>query len=229
MRTWDCEAIQVRPVLGRGFSFPALALLLMSAHANAAPAVAVNRALIVDSVDSKVHFDIGVLVVLRRSGTFSAIEGQVDVDASGKLAHILIRIPTKSARMKDPDQTALLLSPDFFDARSHPWIVFRSDALPLEAAKAKRVRGSLAIRGVERPVVFQVQADACLDDPGLRRCHVRVEGSVRRSSFGMVEYKRTLADQVRLRIDVVLRPAEKSKSVAAAKPVKAAKRARKTP
>ena len=192
-----------------------LVVLLMSPRtdvgaASAAPAVEIGTgALVVDSAESKVHFDIGVLMVLRRSGTFSALEGSVQMDAAGRLANILIRIPTRSVRMRDPDQAALLLSPDFFDADAHPWIEFRSDSLPLESTKSRQVPGTLSIRGVERPVVFSVQADSCFDGPGLRRCHVRVEGTVKRSSFGMVGYKRTLADQVRLRIDVVLRPGVK--------------------
>jgi len=210
------------------------ALLLMAPARGTTPVPVPTpaRELIVDTAQSQVHFDIGVLVVMRRSGTFSELEGSVVIDADAKLAQILIRIPTASARMRDPEQTELLLSPDFFDARAHPWIEFRSDAMPLESTQASKVHGSLRIRGIERPVVFAVQADRCLAEHGLRRCQVRVEGSIKRSAFGMVQFKRTLADTVHLRIDVVLRPEPKGKRVASiqratAKPTAAA-RARKS-
>lgn len=193
----------------------AAALLLMAA-AGAATGVPA-RELIVDSAASQVHFEIGVLVVMRKKGTFTELEGSVAVDHASGHANIAIRIPAKSARMKDPEHTQLLLSPDFFDARAHPWIEFNSDAMPLESTKARRIQGTLTIRGIERPVMFAVSADACLAQPGLRQCRVRVEGSIRRSAFGMVEFKRTLADHVHLRIEVVLKP-ETAKVAGAKRP-----------
>ncbi len=184
----------------------ALLLIVATAGASTPTSPSPARELIVDSAASKVYFDIGVLVVLRKSGTFSGLEGAIGVDSAAGQANISIRIPAKSAHMKDPEHTQLLLSPDFFDARTHPWIEFRSTAMPLTSSKARRIKGTLTIRGVERPVTFAVSADACLDEPGLRQCQVRVEGSIKRSAFGMVEFKRTLGDTVHLRIEVVLKP-----------------------
>jgi len=221
---WAQLGLPSRPTLARLTSVVALgaALLLMVPARGTPPAPAPDpapapaRELMVDTAQSQVHFDIGVLVVMRRSGTFSELEGSVAVDADAKVARILIRIPSASARMRDPEQTELLLSPDFFDARAHPWIEFRSDSMPLESSQASEVHGSLRIRGIERPVVFALQADACLANPGLTRCQVRVEGSIKRSTFGMVGFKRTLADTVHLRINLVLRRSPKSKHLASA-------------
>jgi len=168
---------------------------------------AAAKILNIDPQRSVVHFDIGVLLVLRRSGTFSSLEGTIEVDSQAQSASIRVRIPAATAHMKDPDQTRLLLSDDFFDAAQHPWIEFSSEAFSLKpSSSARQVRGRLLIRGVERSVVFSVTAGACLDAPGTAPCNVRVDGQVKRSNFGMVSHRRTLGDQVRLRIEVALDP-----------------------
>ena len=102
----------------------------------------------------------------------------------------------------------LLLSPAFFDAEQHPEIRFRSDAFSSTASGELSVRGSLSVRGRERRARFAVRAEGCTLDERPQDCHVHVRGSLRRSRFGMVEYSRTLADEVHLDIEVRLRPPE---------------------
>jgi len=162
----------------------------------------------IDPATSRVDFDIVALWVLRRRGRFDEIEGVLSIDRSAHQARIDIRIPVRSVWMKDPEHRELLLSPAFFDAEQHPEIRFRSDAFSSTASGELSVRGSLSVRGRERRARFAVRAEGCTLDERPQDCHVHVRGSLRRSRFGMVEYSRTLADEVHLDIEVRLRPPE---------------------
>ena len=57
---------------------------------------------------------------------------------------------------------------------------------------------------VGQPVRFTVDASHCRPDQ-LERCRVQVNGVLDRSRFGMTEYHRTLANEVRLRIEASVR------------------------
>lgn len=160
----------------------------------------------IDGASSSAHFSIGVLWLLRRHGSFSGLEGEIRIDASGAAA-IEVRVPVASVTMKDPDHVAMLRSPAYFDAAAHPWIHFRAEGFHLhDGAGPHALRGHLRMRGVEREVEFQLQTIDCALKADSRPCHLRVEGEVRRSQFGMVANRRTLADQVHLDLDVLLHP-----------------------
>lgn len=160
----------------------------------------------IDPAASRVDFDIVALWVLRRRGRFDEIQGVLSVDRSAHEAQIDIHIPVRSVWMKDPEHRALLLSPAFFDADQHPEIRFRSDVFSSTASGELQVRGTLSVRGRERRTRFSVRAEGCTLDQRPEDCHVHVRGTIRRSRFGMVEYSRTLADEVHLDIEVRLSP-----------------------
>lgn len=164
----------------------------------------------VDSARSRVDFDITALWILRRRGRFDAIAGELGIDHAQHLARIDIRIPVASVWMKDTDHRELLLSPAFFDATVHPEIRFRSDAFSSQAQGEVRVGGQLSVRGLQRPSVFRVRTEGCVFDERPQDCRVYVSGVLQRSRFGMVEYTRTLADEVRLEIEIVLQAPQSS-------------------
>jgi polyisoprenoid-binding protein YceI len=95
------------------------------------------------------------------------------------------------------------LRSEFFDNQSHPTISLLASA----DQGHRRLFGELTIRGVSRPVELASTADA--DQDGV--VHLRADGRIRRSDFGLEwealrEAGRLLvADEVRLLADVVLR------------------------
>lgn len=168
--------------------------------------VAKSQLLLIDEPASSVSFSIGVLWLMRRHGQFHGMQGEVQIEADGG-ARIEVRIPAASASMKDPDHLALLRSPDYFDVLEHPWIVFRSDRFTLSPApRAQAIRGRLQLRGVEREVEFSVRPEHCDLVAGAEPCRLQVSGQIRRSRFGMVANRRTLADHVHLEMEVQLLP-----------------------
>lgn len=151
-----------------------------------------------DSQHARVEFEIAALWLLRRHGHFEDIEGRLQVDPQTGEARIQVRIRVDSVHMKDPDHVRLLLSPEFFDAARHPWIEFESLPFALAGARESALPGYLSVRGVRRKVRFAIDRGDCTAEA--TPCEVSVRGSLRRSRYGMTEYRRTLSDRVHLRI-----------------------------
>lgn len=162
-------------------------------------AKAAVQILAIDAAHTRVDFDITALWVLRRRGEFRELEGTLSIAPDGESAQIDVRIRVASVTMANPDHVALLLSPAFFDAAQHAWIEFRSEPFALSRQASLALPGTLSVRGIRRKVRFAVDTRECRADQ-LDRCRVRVSGILKRSRFGMTEYHRTLADEVRLRI-----------------------------
>lgn len=179
-----------------------IVIAALTAVAGALPARAPEapaRTLEIDSAETRVDFDITALWVLRRRGEFRELNGTLTVTPDGKSAQIDVRIRVASVHMANPDHVELLLSPAFFDAAQHPWIKFRSEPFALSTHARLALPGTLSVRGIRRKVRFTVDTRQCRVEQ-LDRCRVLVSGILKRSRFGMTEYHRTLADEVRLRI-----------------------------
>lgn len=167
------------------------------------PAAASAQTLRIDAAGTAVDFDIAALWILRRSGRFSAIDGTLDINATGDQAQIRVRIAVDSVNMKDPDHVSLLLSPAFFDASRYPLIEFNSEPFALAGQSQLKLPGVLTVRGISRKVLFNLDLGQCRPGPPAA-CKVIVDGVLHRSQFGMTEYRRTLAEQVHLRISAVV-------------------------
>ncbi|GMU42964.1 MAG: YceI family protein [Xanthomonadales bacterium] len=177
--------------------------MLLCAASVGVSAAETSRETRFDSTQARVEFEIAALWLLRRHGDFGHIDGQLLVDPQTGSARIAVRIRVDSVRMKDPDHRRLLLSPAFFDAGRHPWIEFTSESFALAGARESVLPGLLSVRGVRHKVRFVVDRGDC-GHSATPHCEVRVRGSLRRSRFGMTEYRRTLSDRVHLRITVRL-------------------------
>lgn len=170
---------------------------------------------LLDPANTHVGFDIVALWVLRRRGEFKDIEGAMTVAPDRGSAQIEVRIRVASVEMPNADHTELLLSPDFFDAAQHAWIEFRSDPFVPGQGQWLDLPGTLQVRGIRQRVRFSAQTSRCTLEPG-QPCEVEVDGSLSRSQFGMTEYRRTLADEVHLRIFATIRSESAQKAPAAA-------------
>lgn len=153
----------------------------------------------IDAARTVVDFQIAALWILRRSGRFDGIDGTLEIAAGGESAQIRVRIEVDSVRMKDPDHVELLLSPAFFDAARYPLIEFESAPFALSGASSLALPGRLTVRGISRQVRFNLDLRECRPGPPAP-CKVIVDGVLQRSQFGMTEYRRTLAEDVHLRI-----------------------------
>ncbi len=117
------------------------------------------------------------------------------VDASIALASVEV----DSARTR-----RWLLGPDFFDADRYPDIHFVSDPIsPAALASGGNLTGRLSMRGMVRPISFELQPSRCtLELP--QDCRFELRGSLQRDDFAMNGYRGALSNRVDLNLEIAL-------------------------
>lgn len=184
--------------------WPALAAAAVQEPAAvAAPAVTLYE---LDTVHSRLEFEVRTRVGQRLRGQFPRYEGLVDLLPDGR-HRVRLRISTASAEIPGkPRYTGWMRGEAFFDTLRYPWMEFVSDPFPPDAlARGGRLHGRLTLRGATRGEVLEVQPAPCAR-PGLD-CAVQVEGDIVRSDYGMGDWQLVLSERVRFTMQVRLREA----------------------
>lgn len=142
----------------------------------------------IDPSHSRFGFVARHAMVTKVRGTFNDLEGTLQVDAeqpTNSSAELVIRADSIDTRNEDRD--AHLRSNDFFAMEEYPEITFRSTAVEsTEDEDTHRVTGDLTIRGVTRPVTFDVEFTGAAIDPW-GNTRIGLEGStvVNRKDWGV--------------------------------------------
>lgn len=158
-----------------------------------------SRFLRFDSVQSKASFEVRVLLMFSVKGQFGSVSGGVHVDDDQ--ARVEAAIDANAVSMNREANEKWVKSAEFFDVDRHPQIFFDSDPFPLARLQTGgTLPGSLKMRGVTRPVVFELKASDC-EQPAID-CAVEAKGTVRRSDFGMTTRRGALSDKVELAFSV---------------------------
>jgi polyisoprenoid-binding protein YceI len=138
----------------------------------------------VDKVHSSVGFSVKHMVVQTFRGTFEDYDATLTAAEDGTL-HLAGTVKVGSVNVKDDNLKGHLLSPDFFDAESHPDITFDSTLVQVADGKLD-VEGSLTIKGVTKPI----KATGELNGPtetlgGVVKVGVTLEAEVDRRDYGL--------------------------------------------
>jgi polyisoprenoid-binding protein YceI len=120
------------------------------------------------------------------------------------------RAPVASVKVREENQYAHLLSPEFFDSERHPEITFESREISVQGDEIE-LAGDLTIRGITKPVVANGEINGpAPDTSGTERLGIDLETTIDRYDFGM-EWQldlprggKTLGDQVTLEIHLEL-------------------------
>jgi len=140
-----------------------------------------------DPSHSSVEFAVKHLMIATVTGRFKGLRGtlRVSPDAPG-LASVEGSVDAASVDTGDAKRDAHLRGEDFFDVANHPEITFRSTQVVLEGKEQAVVTGHLTLRGVTRPVAFQVTFDGVATDPwGNQRVAFTAEAALSRKDFGL--------------------------------------------
>jgi polyisoprenoid-binding protein YceI len=149
------------------------------------------------SAQSTVQFRVGVLGVFKKSGRFKRMQGHVQI--SKRRATVRVVIDVNSAQMAKASDTKLLLSEPYFNAQRFPEILFESRAFHVDQFKnGGQIQGTITVRGVRRPQVLDIEADANCKESNKLLCPFHAKGSLRRSDFGMTARKAFVSDRVDL-------------------------------
>jgi polyisoprenoid-binding protein YceI len=135
----------------------------------------------VDPSHSELGFVARHLMVTKVRGQFKEFEGSVKVgdditDSQVTAVAQLASIDTGSA-----DRDTHLRSADFFDVENNPTMSFTSTEVTEDTLK-----GDLTIKGVTKPVVFDLDFNGLATDPwGNQKAGFEAETEINRKDFGL--------------------------------------------
>jgi len=163
----------------------------------------------VDPSHTRVTFAVRLLGMSIVEGTFHEVDGHAVLDPRDPAsARGVARIGAASIDTGDERIDADHRGPEVFDAGRHPYIVFVSRSVAAVGEGRHRILGDLTIRGITRPVAFDVeQGGAGVDPRGRRHLGLTMTGAVDRADFGLTRslvLRRLLGTRVGLRIEARL-------------------------
>lgn len=125
------------------------------------------------------------LMVTKVRGTFEELTGTIEVaeDPTESKARIEAKAASVTTGVADRDEH--LRSPDFLDAATYPLVTFEaSEVAP--AGEAWKLNGDLTIRGVTKPVTFDLSYEGSVQDPyGNTKAAFFATGEINREEFGL--------------------------------------------
>ena len=159
-----------------------------------------------DTARSHAEFSVKVAWLLPVHGRFGKVQGTVEADRFRNLAVVNARIDANAVEMTNKGYEDWVKSDEFFDVAQHPEIRFVSESFPLQRLrKGGELSGKLTIRGIEQPATFRLNPAEC--EKASYDCPILVDGSIRRSAFGMRSKRGMLSDKVDLHFEVFAVPA----------------------
>jgi polyisoprenoid-binding protein YceI len=163
----------------------------------------------VDRAHSKVGFAVKHMGIATVRGEFTDFEGTLEIGAS--LADAKIRGTVKSASVdtNEEQRDAHLRSADFFNAETHPELVFESTRIEAIDDETFRIAGNLTLNGVTNELVLDAEVNGVDIDPyGNEKVGLEVTSQLSRDAYGMKfnqvlgSGNRLVDDKVKLVLDI---------------------------
>lgn len=174
----------------------------------------------IDSMHSKVGFEISHLVISSVEGTFKVFSGTIEIDPTFSKSQVNAEVEIGSVDTGVTKRDDHLKSADFFDQKKFPKMIFKSTSIE-GTPDSFKLKGDLTLHGEKKPVVFEGKfLGAVTDGYGNRKTAFKVSGKIKRQDFGlkwssMVEAGPVVGDEVTITLNVeaakqVEKPAEKA-------------------
>jgi polyisoprenoid-binding protein YceI len=160
----------------------------------------------VDASHTEVGFTARHLMVSKVRGSFSDVEGTVTVAEPFSASSVRAAVRLASVDTGSADRDAHLKSADFFDVENNPEMTFVSTEVTEDTLK-----GDLTIKGVTRPVEFDLEFGGVATDPwGNTKAGFEAETEINRKDFGL-EWNVALegggvlvSEKIKIKLDVQL-------------------------
>ena len=163
----------------------------------------------VDPDESKVGFCVRHFPGQEFRGEFTNIAGGfVFPPALGKHGQALLLIHTASLSSKNDSLLPLVTGQQFMDTDRYPDILFVGHTAHWQTALQGHIHGDLTLRGITRPVTFDVHVQALEGVEGERPDRILLQGrsQVERRDFDMNSYRFFVSETVRLCLEAELLP-----------------------
>jgi polyisoprenoid-binding protein YceI len=155
----------------------------------------------VDEQASQLRFCVRRIPATKVEGEFGNFRGDFDIPVQSLEATVLnVEINTGSVDTGNRLINSVVTSKEFFSAKEHPEISFHSSSIRLTGEHTAQLSGLLTIRGVTRPVSFEVNYTFDPVKPNEKGRTVSFNGElvISRSEFGMKALSGIVSDKVRI-------------------------------
>ena len=159
----------------------------------------------IDSVHTRIGFQVSHAGFSSPIGTFSGAHGSLDFDPGDwSAARVDVRVPVNTLDLGDADWQRRILDGTFLDAKKFPEARFVSTQVEARGDDAALVTGELTLHGVTRPVQLQVRFNKLARHPLTfrRTAGFSATATLSRKDFGMDKWAKLVGDEVRLVLEV---------------------------
>jgi len=164
----------------------------------------------VDPSHSSVGFVARHLMVTKVRGRFASFSGTATIADDPLQSSVEASVDVASVTTGDDGRDGHLKSGDFFDVEQYPTMTFRSTGIEADGDDYL-LHGDLTIKGVTKPVTFELEFDGAGTDPwGNLKAGFTAETEVNRKDWGL-EWNVALeaggvlvSEKVKIQLDVQL-------------------------
>jgi len=169
----------------------------------------------IDPIHSFPYFKINHLGMTSVLGRFERMTGKVVFDQAAKSGSLEVKIPTATVSTGDGKRADgsrsrddHLRAADFFNSAEFPEMTFKSTKFHFNGDALDGIEGNLTLLGVTKPVKLNVTSFKCAPHPFTKKpmCGADVEGSIKRTDFGIKFGVPAISDEVKLMIGVEAYP-----------------------
>ncbi|MCR2813416.1 YceI family protein [Microbacterium sp. zg.Y1090] len=141
---------------------------------------------VLDPSHSEVTFSVRHMMISKVRGTFDVKSATIIAPENPLEVSVVASADVASVNTNDEGRDAHLRSADFFDAENHPTLDFVSTGVRVENGDFL-VDGDLTIRGITRPVTFDLDFGGFGVDPwGNYKAGATAKTVINREDFGLV-------------------------------------------
>jgi polyisoprenoid-binding protein YceI len=140
---------------------------------------------IVDPTHSTVGFTARHLMVTKVRGRFASFSGSVTIADDRLASSVEASVDMASVSTGDDGRDGHLKSGDFFDVEQFPTMSFRSTSVVADGGDYA-LNGDLTIKGVTKPVTFELEFDGVATDPwNNTKAGFTAETEINRKDWGL--------------------------------------------
>ena len=140
---------------------------------------------VLDPSHSEVSFSVRHMMISKVRGTFAVKSATIIAPENPLQARVEASVDVASVDTKDEGRDTHLRSADFFDAEQFPTLDFLSTGVRIEGGDFL-VDGDLTIRGITKPVTFEVEFGGFGTDPwGNYKAGATATTVINREDFGL--------------------------------------------
>jgi polyisoprenoid-binding protein YceI len=140
-----------------------------------------------DPTHSELQFKVKHLMISTVTGQFNQFHGAVETKENDfTTAKIDFTAEIDSISTNNEQRDAHLKNGDFFDAASHPQLIFKSEKLAKVNDDEYELYGILTVKGTSKRIKLDVEFGGITQDPwGNTRAGFTVSGKINRQDFGI--------------------------------------------